>query len=112
VSSSNDVRPLELILFAFYSKNVNKVYKQYIWARGLSIFHYEVNKINFFENKLESFMFNYFAINTFNIVNTKLILFSQPVYNFYLEEPIAIQSNIIAECALFLGQDNNFISER
>ena len=41
----------------------------------------------------------------------KMFIFAQPVKNFYLQEPIAANSQVIAECSLFLGQESNFIQE-
>ena len=47
----------------------------------------------------------------FNVSFAKYMLFTQPVKNFYQQEPIAINSNVMAECALFLGESSNFIQE-
>lgn len=58
-----------------------------------------------------SFSFNPFIFNNFNVNYAKFILFAQPVKNFYLQEPIAANSQVIAECSLFLGQESNFIQE-
>ena len=59
----------------------------------------------------QNFIFNpfNFQLNYFNYA--KLILFYQPVHNFYLEEPMAQASPTIASCFLFLNQETNFNNE-
>lgn len=60
-----------------------------------------------------TFKYNPYQFNdfNFNVSFAKYMLFTQPVKNFYQQEPIAINSNVMAECALFLGESSNFIQE-
>ena len=58
-----------------------------------------------------AFTFNPFNINMNHNIYSKLILFYQPVHNFYLDEPLAQASATIAACSLFLDQENNFNNE-
>lgn len=58
-----------------------------------------------------SFAFNPFNLSTNSTEFGKLVLFAQPVHNFYLEEPIAQASPTMAACSLFLDQENNFNNE-
>jgi hypothetical protein len=57
----------------------------------------------------DSFIFNPFLTNVFVSNSGKLTLFSQPIHDFYLQEPIAEHSVTMSECALFLSQKSNFI---
>ena len=57
----------------------------------------------------ESFIFNPFFNNVFVSNSGKLTVFSQPITDFYLQEPIAEHSVTISECSLFLTQKSNFI---
>jgi hypothetical protein len=52
-------------------------------------------------------MFNPFSVKNFFTNQGKLILFSQPVKDFYMENPIASASITMAECSLFMKQDTN-----
>lgn len=61
---------------------------------------------------LPTFHFNPFIVKGFFSSCGKLILFSQPIKDFYLQEPIANSSTIMAESALFLNAETNFNRER
>ena len=56
---------------------------------------------------MHNFIFNPFSINTFFSNQGKLLIFSQSVKNFYMEDQLTSASITIAECALFLKQDTN-----
>lgn len=58
-----------------------------------------------------SFAFNPFNLSTNSSEFGKLVLFAQPVHNFYLEEPMAQASTTMAACSLFLDQETNFNNE-
>ena len=71
------------------------------------------------ENPRSSLLNNYaisFGFNPFNYEITssftaKLVPFHQTITDFYLQEPIAANSSVRGECALFLGRESNFHRE-
>lgn len=75
------------------------------------MFDSENPRKNLLEITGNTFSFNPFGFKVFVSSYAKLVLFSQPVQNFYLQEAIAGHSQTRAECSLFLGQESNFVSE-
>ena len=77
------------------------------------MFNIEVPQTSSLDIHINTFKYNPYQFTgfTFNVNYAKFRLFSQPVKNFYQQEPIAINSHVRAECALFLGEDSNFIQE-
>ena len=78
----------------------------YSWGKSLSKFKKEVRHTSY-KGKMHNFIFNPFSINTFFSNQGKLLIFSQSVKNFYMEDQLTSASITIAECALFLKQDTN-----
>ena len=78
----------------------------YSWGKSLSKFKKEVRHTSY-KGKVHNFIFNPFSINTFFSNQGKLLIFSQSVKNFYMEDQLTSASITIAECALFLKQDTN-----
>ena len=65
-------------------------------------------KLSLKETCPSSFKFNPFSNKVFTRNSGKLVLFVQPIKNFYSDEPIAAYSPTMAECTLFLNKQNNF----
>jgi len=87
--------------------------KYYKWGVNLSFFYKEVCTNDLNPNST-SFSFNPFFLKPFFVNSGKLILFVQPINDFYRQEQIAANSSTIAECALFLKPEinkNNFFIE-
>ena len=85
----------------------------YKWGNSLEKFKKQVCYISI-KNDSTFFNFNPFFINSFFENSGKLILFVQPINDFYRQEQIAAQSSIIAECSMFLKPEinkNNFFIE-
>ena len=78
----------------------------YVWGKSLSKFKSEILHFSH-KNEVTHFMFNPFSVKNFFTNQGKLILFSQPVKDFYMENPIASASITMAECSLFMKQDTN-----
>ena len=109
VTSPNYVYNLETYLTFYITKNPSSYY---FWSKSLSRFTIENPVESIIETPLPTFFFNPFAVKGFFSNCGKLILFSQPVKDFYLQEPIANSSTIRAESALFLNAETNFNRER
>ena len=109
VTPPSDVRSLESVLSLITRLETN--FNWLKWNENLTIFNLEVPTLLEMNNltfKYNPYQFNDF---NFNVSFAKYMLFTQPVKNFYQQEPIAINSNVMAECALFLGESSNFIQE-
>ena len=109
VTPPSDVRSLESVLSLITRLETN--FNWLKWNENLTIFNLEVPTLLEMNNltfKYNPYQFNDF---NFNVSFAKYMLFTQPVKNFYQQEPIAINSNVMAECALFLGENSNFIQE-
>ena len=78
----------------------------YFWGKSLSKFKKGV-RFSSFKKNITSLMFNPFYIKTFFKNQGKLLIFTQPVKDFYIEDQLTSDSITIAECALFLQQDTN-----
>ena len=109
LGAPKEVRNLEEILSIF--SRTQGEFNWLKWNENLSRFNNERPVNSLVETVNISFSFNPFIFNNFNVNYAKFILFAQPVKNFYLQEPIAANSQVIAECSLFLGQESNFIQE-
>lgn len=58
------------------------------------------------------FRINPFKVELPAVRAAKVAPFHQTVRDFYLQEPIAANSPVRGECALFLNSETNFIRER
>ena len=77
----------------------------YLWGKSLSKFKTET--LSSIKGEYPNFNFNPFIINHFFSNYGTLMLFTQPVKNFYIEAPIASSSITRAECSMFLSKTNN-----
>ena len=78
---------------------------------GLSFFDDETPKTTYFETLPISFSFNPFKVTFDFTYIVPLALFTQPIRNFYLEDQVASTSVTMADCALYINQQTNFVNE-
>ena len=57
-------------------------------------------------------MFNPFTFENFTTCYSQITPFYQTITDFYLQEPIAAQSPVMAESSLFFSHRSNFHNER
>jgi len=84
----------------------NYITLYYNWGKALSKFKKEFLQTEY-KNGIYGFQFNPFSMTHFFNDSGKLMLFSQSIKNFYIEDQISSASITRAECALFLKQDTN-----
>lgn len=105
VAPKTNKRSLESFLAALLQFQAEELEEE-VWE---SIWNFE-DEINFkstLDKHLPTFIFNVF---NFFEVETKgaLFPFAPNVYNFYLNDPISMNSTVMGECALFFHEESNF----
>jgi hypothetical protein len=89
-------------LLQFQAEELEEEVWESIWN-----FEDEINFKSTLDKHLPTFIFNVF---NFFEVETKgaLFPFAPNVYNFYLNDPISMNSTVMGECALFFHEESNF----
>jgi len=77
----------------------------------MSFFSEETPTETYFETIPLPFNFNPFSTNLDSQQQAPLVLFAQPVRDFYLDGSIAITSVTIADCSLYRNNQTNFVKE-
>lgn len=101
----------EVISFWWSEKGDQNNAKFNAFWDGLCFFDDETPKATYFETLPASFTFNPFKVTFDFAYSVPLALFTQSIRNFYLEDQVASTSVTMADCALYMNQQTNFVNE-